>query len=216
MANKTPDLTGKRFGKLTATKRVENTPAGLAVWECQCDCGVIKKIRACNLVHGKTKSCGCLRAETNIKKSTTHGESHTRLYSIWRGMNKRCYQKSTYGYKHYGGRGITVCDEWRGSYEAFRDWAVINGYNDKLTLDRINNDKNYCPENCRFVDFEVQENNRRNNRKVTYNGVTLNLGQWQKITGIPKTTLSRNLDKHGEQEGIKKCIIKAGSVLRDS
>lgn len=117
-----------------------------------------------------------------------HGESRTKLYKVWAQMKRRCNVKIDEHYKDYGGRGITVCKEWE-EYMPFRDWAVSNGYNDKLSLDRINNDGDYCPTNCRFVSYKTQERNRRTNLLIEANGQTKTLAEWAEITGIGSSTI---------------------------
>lgn len=206
---KAKDLTGKRFERLTVISRAENRN-GQAAWNCICDCGKHTVVRSYQLTHGLIKSCGCYAADKTKDRSITHGESRTRLYSIWRSMIKHCYQKTSYGYDNYGGRGIRVCDVWKNSYESFRDWAVLNGYNDNLTIDRIDNESGYCPENCRFVTMLQQENNRRNNRKITYKDVSLNASEWCRITGIPKTTFLRAVDRYGEGKAVEFALCRFG------
>lgn len=119
---------------------------------------------------------------------STHGETNTRLHRIWSAMHERCERKSHEYFHCYGGRGIKVCEEWN-DYKKFREWALNNGYAENLTLDRINVNDNYCPENCRWADWEIQQNNKRSNHNLTYEGQTKTISEWSRFTGINKTTI---------------------------
>lgn len=143
---------------------------------CRCElCGSLKPIRYSNL--NRTKSCGCAKNRFISNANKTHGETRTRLYRIWVLMKDRCTNQNSPHYNIYGGRGITVCDEWL-HYENFKDWAITNGYQKDLSIDRINNNKGYNPSNCRWATKVEQANNKRNNIRITHNGETLTLGQW--------------------------------------
>ena len=159
------DLTGMRFGRLVVVSRAGSNAKGNALWRCRCDCGKETVVVGYSLNGGRSKSCGCLHHEQlstrNRNEKRTHGETHTRLYTIWRGIRCRCNNKTDSHYSDYGGRGITVCAAWNNSFEAFRDWAVANGYRNDLTIDRINNDGGYTPDNCRWTTMSVQNANRR-------------------------------------------------------
>ena len=175
------DLTGKKFNKLTVEKRLENAKGGVAVWLCKCDCGNYTTVRGGNLKNGAVKSCGCL---THIPKNKLHGMKNSRLYSLWNAMKSRCNNPNIKSYIRYGGRGISVCDEWEKSFLSFYNWAINNGYKDNLSIDRIDNNGNYCPENCRWITFEEQCNNRRTNIVFEYNGEKHNLMQWCKLLNL--------------------------------
>lgn len=156
------DLLGKRFGKLTVIKREYNKPGTHARWLCKCDCGKEVVIQSHCLTSGKQKSCGCFVVEMH----TTHGESKSRLYNIWNCMKQRCGNKNNHNFKEYGARGITVCEEWKNSFEVFYKWAMENGYKPdakrgECTLDRIDNNGNYCPDNCRWTSMKNQCQSRR-------------------------------------------------------
>lgn len=160
------DLTNRKLGRLTVLEMVGISESRRNLWLCQCDCGNRAVVPATSLVSGHTQSCGCLMRETVSRQFTTHGESNSRLYTVWSGMINRCESPRHNAYKHYGGRGIKLCDEWRNSYEAFRDWAYANGYDENAeygdcTIDRIDVNGNYEPSNCRWVDAKTQAKNQR-------------------------------------------------------
>lgn len=172
------DLTGQRFGRLTVIRRAENDKWKKPQWLCQCDCGNIKIFPGNSLKSGLTRSCGCLKHEITVTRLTIHGGEGARLYHIWKNMRQRCFRSSNQDYSNYGGRGITVCDEWRYSFVAFRDWAIENGYRDDLTIDRIDVNGNYEPANCRWITMKAQQNNMRSNHYITFGGRTQTLTQW--------------------------------------
>lgn len=131
------------------------------MWLCRCECGKEIVVEAYNLKTGHTQSCGCLQREATSVANKTHGKRNTRLYRIWICMKNRCYRKNHDAYKHYGGRGIKVCDEWLHSFKAFNDWAMANGYRDDLSIDRIDTNKGYSPDNCRWATMAEQNKNKR-------------------------------------------------------
>lgn len=155
------DLTGQRFGRLTVVDRCGCTSDGHSAWLCKCDCGKTSVVNGRYLTHGNTTSCGCFHKEMLSKRSTTHRKVHTRLYSIWTNMISRCTNEKVPCYHCYGGRGITVCDEWKNDFMTFYEWAMANGYADNLTIDRADNDGNYEPSNCRWITMKEQSQNRR-------------------------------------------------------
>ena len=181
------DLIGRRFGKLVVLERTENLGRYTA-WVCLCDCGKKRIVRGSSLKTGYTASCGCLLAERNSARLKTHGESRSRLHRIWCSMLNRCRNKNAQNYYFYGGRGIHVCKEWE-LYQNFRDLALKNGYEDHLQIDRIDNDGNYTPDNCRFVTPQKNSCNRRNNYKVTVNGSTYIASVAARIFNVSEYTI---------------------------
>jgi len=191
-------LTGQTFGRLTV---VEQLPSrnGKIYWVCKCNCGKDIEVLGDKLKQGHTKSCGCLKAERNMsfcKNSRTHGLTKTRLYKIWAGMITRCRNPNRKKHKKdYQDRGITVYPEWY-KFEVFQEWALANGYTDTLTIDRIDNDKGYSPENCRWADAKTQANNRTTFcRYITFGGETLTIAQWADRIGVKYNYLYRRLIK---------------------
>ena len=160
------DLTGRRFGRLTVISRAGSDKQGNAMWLCRCDCGTEKVVCGYHLRSGVIRSCGCLMREAASQRVRTHGMCETRLYGVWRAMKRRCYSKKCPQFKNYGGRGISVCPEWKDDFHSFAIWAKSHGYDENApygacTLDRIDPDKDYEPSNCRFADSFVQANNQR-------------------------------------------------------
>lgn len=186
------DLTGQRFGRYFVLSRAEDqvSPSGRhrVMWMCLCDCGNVKIVHGDSLVSGHVVSCGCYKAEIKRAQLTTHGGTvggkPTRLYKVWDGMKARCYNPKKEYYAIYGGRGIAMCEEWHNSFEAFRDWALSHGYADNLSIDRIDNDGPYCPDNCRWATISEQNNNKSTSHFLTFNGETKTIAQWAEETGF--------------------------------
>ncbi len=180
------DITGNRFGRLTALSRSEKKGKnGCAYWECACDCGNTKTISMSALNRGYTQSCGCLKRE--LLQNSRH--KNKRLYQVWQDLKQRCYNPNNKYYYRYGGRGITVCEEWQTDYEPFYTWAIKNGYKRGLQIDRIDRDGNYEPSNCRWVSAKVNTDNRDATIMLTHKGKTRPLSEWSRITGTPLTTI---------------------------
>lgn len=192
------DLTGQRFGKLTVVRRDKDyvSPKGYVAvnWLCKCDCGEYAIVRGCNLKSGASQSCGCER--TIHPNRLRHGDAHTRLHNIWQGMRTRCNNQNDASYRWYGGRGICVCEEWN-SYEPFRDWAYENGYDDSLSIDRIDVNGNYEPNNCRWADTVTQANNTRSNHVLDFNNQSHTMAEWSRITGLPYSKIKSRINKCG-------------------
>ncbi len=181
------DLTGKQFNRLTVLEFVPDDTV-YSFWKCKCDCGNITTVRRDHLKSGTTKSCGCFHSECArklvVELNTTHNLSNTKLYKIWDGMKDRCDNPESHYYKNYGGRGIIICDEWKNDFISFYNWAMNNGYSKDLTIDRIDVNGNYCPQNCRWVDMKTQCRNRRSNVIVEYEGKKMCLIEAAEKVGI--------------------------------
>ena len=183
-------MLGKRFGRLTVIEFAGISKTRKAMWICQCDCGnITQPIAGYSLRGGGTQSCGCLKSEKTKVRNTKHGHCYTRIYRIWAGMHDRCYNRNSPKYNRYGGRGISICDEWRNNVEAFYLWAMSNGYREGLSIDRIDNNGNYCPENCRWATNKEQCNNRGSNIIVIVDGEVKTLAQLSKESGIKYRTI---------------------------
>ncbi len=193
------DLTGKQFGILTVVERSGTANDKQALWKCRCDCGNFHIARGRDLRDGRVKSCGCKSKEWQGKARLKHGMTNTRIYRIWAGMNSRCSNKNIERYIDYGGRGITVCDEWKGEngFQNFYDWAMSNGYREGLTIDRIDNSKGYSLDNCRWATAKEQANNRRTNRIIEFNGESHTSCEWAEIIGIDRNVIENRIDNLG-------------------
>lgn len=204
--NKVKDLTGQRFGRLTVIG-IDDRNTRKTYWNCLCDCGNIKSVRSDSLQSGAIRSCGCLKREQNEinlvneekKKVAKFGSKfgHLRIHEIWSNMKGRCYNKNDSRYSSYGGRGIDVCEEWKNDFFSFYKWAMDNGYNDKLTIDRIDNNKGYYPDNCRWVDNKTQSRNRSTNINITIGNATKTLTEWCEIFELPYTTIRNRYERNG-------------------
>ena len=183
------DITGKKFGRLTVIGYACTNKSRKSVWKCKCECGKETFVVGNRLIKGHTKSCGCLRVDSATRIATKHGYSKTRLYGIWCAMKGRCTNQNNTSYERYGGRGIAICDEWQNNFQAFYNWAISHGYSDESSIDRIDNNGNYEPSNCRWVTMKEQSNNRSSSVCLTHNGETHTLKEWSELTGIKYTTL---------------------------
>lgn len=202
-------MIGKKFGRLTVISlhhkkqkykkyKTNIIKDGFAYfYTCKCDCGQICIIEKTKLKCGHTQSCGCLQKEKISKTKKIHGMEKTRLYHIWQGIKRRCLNPNDIGYKQlYGSQGITICEEWKNSSTAFINWALKNGYNDKLTIDRIDNSKGYAPDNCRWSTPKQQARNTKHNHLITYKNKTHCIAEWAEILGFSYATLYQRIVKH--------------------
>lgn len=191
------DISGQRFGRLTVTERdyeVKPHTRQRTMWHCVCDCGKTFSAESRNLRRGDYRSCGCLRKEEASQRLTTHGMTNTKVFKTWQGIQARCYSPNNEKFKDYGGRGIKVCDRWLESFENF--FADMGHPQPHESIDRINNDGDYCPENCRWTDNKTQQRNTRRNRFLVLDGESKTIAEWSEITGISQGTISERI-KYG-------------------
>lgn len=195
------DLAGQKFGRLTVKEYV-GSKKYCSLWRCVCDCGNEAIVKGKYLLNGDTKSCGCLITDVLKERNTTHGLSYkSRLYTVWKGMRDRCNNPHSDEYKNYGGRGISVCQEWN-DFVAFYQWAVNNGYDESLpstecSIDRIDNNGNYCPDNCRWTSMTQQARNTRRNRFLSHNGEKKTVVEWGEIYKICPQYIIQRIDRYG-------------------
>lgn len=194
------DIINKTYSKLTVLKYVGLNTKNRPLYLCKCDCGTEKIILAASLKSGNTKSCGCVAKTKTIlrnKKLATHNLSqNNRLYRIWKGFRSRCRDINNKYYKNYGGRGILVCKEWNEKFITFYNWSMNNGYKNDLSLDRIDNNGNYSPENCRWTTMIIQRNNTRINRYLIFNNKTYTLAEWSRVLKIHPATLKDRINRN--------------------
>lgn len=194
------DLTGQRFGRLVAKEYVGKSENGCSLWKCMCDCGEEITARTANLRNGNTQSCGCYQRQRARETRLKHDLTNTRLFKVFQSMVERTTNPKAGQYENYGGRGITICDEWLNDFQAFYDWAMANGYDPdaprgECSIDRIDNDKGYSPDNCRWVDQIAQANNRRTNRFIVYLGEKITITQAARKYGLRAEKLRRRIIK---------------------
>jgi hypothetical protein len=193
------DITGEKFGRLTALRRL-GSKSGQSRWECECECGTIKSYALYQIKSGKTQSCGCLQKELTIARSTIHGHSKreemTDTYNIWCGIKARCFNENEPAYKNYGARGITMCDRWNDSYESFLE-DMGERPSKKHSIDRIDNEKGYEPGNCKWATRAEQARNNRRNVWIEYNGQKKTLCDWADELNIKRATLCYRIVKAG-------------------
>lgn len=199
---------GEKFFRLTVKEVVKDRDSSgrsRIRWKVLCDCGKEILVVPYRIVSGQQKSCGCYSVELARERATIHGESNTRLFSIWVNMRDRCNNEKNKRYKRYGGRGIKVCKEWQDNYLSFANWARENGYSDLLTIDRIDVNGNYEPNNCRWADMKTQQRNRTDNRLIKLDGETKTLAEWCEIYGNNYSMVYNRISEMGwdEEKAIK-------------
>ena len=215
------DLRGYSFGEFKVLEegepKIRNDGHKVRQWKCLCSCGNIRYLSTQEIKTKKRKSCGCKHNEYRRKNATIHGDSHKRLHNIWSGMRTRCYCETEYHYKWYGARGIKMDDKWRNDYCAFKKWALNAGYSPELSIDRIDNDGDYTPDNCRWVDHKTQCNNTRRNHYIEAFGEKLTMSQWADKTGIPYATIKRRIKRGWKPEcAVTKPIRKLKNRTADT
>lgn len=204
-------LEGQRFGNLTVIRETGRNEYGDVLWLCKCDCGNNHIVKSVNLVHGYVKSCGCMRNQMISDANKTHGKVGTRIYNSWHCMKSRCYNANNEHFKDYGARGITVCEEWKDNFQAFYDWAMSHGFREDLTIDRIDVNKGYTPENCRWATAKEQQRNRRITIFLDYNGERKPLAEWAEIKGINRKVLERRIRNHWS---VKRALETPARLIR--
>ena len=192
------DLTGQEFGSLKVLRYVGNNKHRQSMFECECSCKNKTRIITMggSLKNGNTKSCGCFKVAKCIDMHTKHNLNNTKIYRIFYGIKDRCNNHKNHAYCNYGGRGIAICNEWKDDFQSFYNWSMANGYEEGLTIDRIDNDGNYCPENCRWTTRIEQQSNRRVNLYVYLNGKKMTITELARITGENRETLRRRYHKN--------------------
>jgi len=189
------DLTGEYCNGMKILGLKGKSKSGDNLWYFQCVCGKTHYASATHLNRGKVKSCGCIKNDLIGKANSTHGKNGEPTYAVWKTMKSRCNNPNNKKYKRYGARGIKVCSEWEKSFLSFHEWAMSNGYAKGLSIDRIENNGNYEPKNCRWVNNGIQSRNRSNNRIIEYKGVSKCLSEWSRLTGLGHKTISSRIKR---------------------
>lgn len=195
------NLINKKFGRLTVVDLayIKNQST---FWSCLCDCGKVVIKKASYLTTGDTRSCGCLKSEELSKRNSKHNLYKHPIYNVWKNMKNRCYRINNKQYSNYGGRGITVCEEWKKDFLSFFTWANENGYKNNLTIDRIDVDGNYCPENCRFIPLSEQQKNKRNTIIIEYMNMKYTISEFSQLTSKSYDSIYRKIQKGMSPEEI--------------
>lgn len=217
--SKRNDLVGKKFNRLLVVEYHHTSSYGTKYYRCKCDCGNTTISCGYMVANGRIKSCGCLRKESLTKLITTHNLSKERLYNVWAKIKARCYNKNSHQYNNYGGRGIKMCNEWKNSFLSFYNWSMENGYNKnapkgKCTIDRIDNNLDYEPFNCRWVDMKTQGNNRRTNKYAEYGGEVKTITEWAEHFGYNTAEFLRVYNKFNKIEDVLSYFEARGNSKR--
>ena len=193
---------GNTYGLLTVIEATNKRGhGGSIIWKCKCQCGNIVEVESREI--RTRKSCGCLRKARSLdfgERMMKHSESHTRLYGIWSNIKNRCCNPNDKRYKDYGGRGVQICDEWANSYTCFANWAKAHGYNEKLSIDRIDNNGNYNPQNCKWSTSKEQAVNKRSNKIITFKGKTMTMKEWADEVRLPYGCLQTRMIRGWTEE----------------
>lgn len=201
------EMIGQKFGRLLVIAEDKRDAQGNIYYLCRCDCGNEKIIKGVSMRKGLTQSCGCYHKE---RVSKLDPKSKRKLYRRYWSMRNRCEYTGDKHFSCYGGRGIKVCDEWK-NYETFEQWALNNGFKEGLTLDRIDIDGDYSPDNCRWITHKEQQSNRRDNVYITFNGERRTVQQWSEITGIKKSTIQRRIALNWEEKDLLNSVNESRS-----
>lgn len=208
------NMVGYQFNGCEVLKRSGTNSDNRAKWLCKCRCGNKFETTGKCIRNGDSQSCGCYRKEVTKKrgkKNATHGDTNTRLYHIYRGMKARCYYTESQNYEKYGGKGIKICKEWLDDFTIFKKWALDNGYTENLSIDRINNERNYEPDNCRWADHKIQTRNRSITKRAMFQGDLMTLGEIVEKTGLSYSTINYR-HKHGVDFDAPKRTIKEADI----
>lgn len=189
------DLSDMRFGRLIVLSYAGKSKNNRQLWNCRCDCGMRCQVLRDSLISGRTKSCGCLHREGVLQRCAKHNNSRSRLHNIWAMMKNRCYNINYCGYKNYGGRGIVVCDAWKNDYCSFEKWALEHGYDESFSIERINCNEGYSPENCTWIPILAQAKNTRRNHFVMFDNKVWLISELAKYLGVARKTIRLHISK---------------------
>lgn len=202
------DLTNQKFGRLTVLKFAGFGSSHKTQWKCLCECGNEIIVKSNSLITGHTQSCGCLESETKKNNNKSHGLRYDPLYKTWLNIKNRCNNPNNSHYIYYGKKGIKLCSEWN-NFESFYNWAYTNGYSSGLSIERIDNSKNYCPENCKWIPIEEQSKNRTSNYQIEFEGIVRTVAEISRLTGIKVSTLYSRIQRTGS------IYLKNGKIKKD-